>query len=185
MATAKKRKKTATKKAVVHHRKPHVVMSTPRRRKKKIGSTPSESLIFGVLGGIAGKMIAKNLSGTTLGLPTSIVPFIVPAAGAAMVFMSKDQKIKDAGAGMVIVGAADLVNGYIPALIKGIQAPQTVGMNYNQNKRVGYNNYNRLPPQTVGRNRTLRLNGVNPTSGSAGNRGSNLPMTIGNLYGSF
>ena len=92
--------------------------------------------------------------------------------------MSKDQKIKNAGIGMLIVGGSDLVSGYIPAMIKGV--PQTVGNNYNRQ-----NNQKRLPPQTIGRNRTIRLNGVNPTNGNGGNRGTNLPMTIGNLYGSM
>ena len=121
MAATKKRKKATHKKSVVHRRRPAIKMAaTPRRRKRKIGSTASESLIFGLVGGVAAKVLAKNLSGTTLGIPTNIVPFLPPALGAAMVFMSKDQKIKDAGVGMLIVGGSDLVSGYIPAMIKGV-----------------------------------------------------------------
>ncbi len=186
MATTKKRKKSATtKKHVVHRRRTPMTVSTHKRR-RKIGASPSETLVYGILGGIAAKVVNKNIG--AIGLPTSITPFIVPAVGAGLSFMMKDEKLKNIGKGMLIVGAADLVNGYIPAIIKG--TPQTVGINYNRNihsanhnKRVGYSN-NRTP-QTVGRQRTLRLNGVNPTNGNAGNRGTNLPMTIGNLYGSF
>lgn len=151
-----------------------------RRHKRKIGASPiSESLMFGLIGGVAAKIVAKNIAGTTLGIPTNIQPFVTPAIGAGLMFMAKNKKAKEIGTGMLVVGVADYVGGMVPAFLHGV--PQTVGVTYYPNK-----GQNRLPPQTVGRNqRTMRLNGVNPTKGAGGNRGTQIPMTIGNLYGSM
>ena len=83
---------------------------------------------------VSGRLLGKiNISSIISGQATVsgvLAPFVAPALGAAMVFMSKDQKIKNAGVGMLIVGGSDLVSGYIPAMIKGV--PQTVGNNYNR-----------------------------------------------------